>query len=80
MGLKALEKFKDTKLNGQQVRAQIRWRDHGDACKKEFFQTIKPRHARTKITKLELIQGGSTIDPEEMCRTCHKFYNNLYSA
>jgi exonuclease III len=34
---KSLEKFEDTKLNGQRIRSRVRWRESGNACNKEFF-------------------------------------------
>jgi hypothetical protein len=40
---------------------------------------MKSRHSQARITKLDLADGGSTSDLEEMKKLCHDFYNILYS-
>jgi hypothetical protein len=76
---KSLEKFEDTKLNGQRIRSRVRWRESGNACNKEFFQAVKSRHSKARITELAFSQGGSSSDLVEMRQICHDFYCELFS-
>jgi hypothetical protein len=76
---KNLEKFEDIKINGQKIRARVNWRDYRNACKKEFFQVVKPRHSKARIVELARPQGSNTSDPDEMAQICYDFYRELFT-
>jgi hypothetical protein len=77
--LKQLEKFKESKLNRQRLRARVKWCEYGDFCKKEFFKAVKSRHSKARIYELARHDGSSTSDFFEMSVLCWDFYSTLYS-
>jgi hypothetical protein len=76
----SLTEMETVKVNGKLLRARIRWKEHGDSCRKEFFNAVKERHSNARITKFNTKQGGSTLDPSELLATYFDFYSQLYSA
>ena len=76
--MRSLEKFESDKVNGQQIRSRVRWRNIGNSYKKEFFQALKSRHSKALITELAAPHGAQTSDPEEVIQLFHDFYKDIF--
>jgi hypothetical protein len=50
--MKNLEQFEEAKINGQRLRAKVRWREYGDSCNIDFFKAVKAKYSNTKIFEL----------------------------
>lgn len=77
--LKELSEFEKRKIEGQQVRSRIRWRNARDKGTKDFYRVTRERPKENCIIGLEEDSGVIRHSQEELETICYHFYSNLYN-
>ena len=67
------------KIQGQRIRARMNWIDEGDKGSGYFFNIIKAKHKRERISDI-LVRDRISNDPEEIQNAFFSFYKNLFSS
>lgn len=64
---------------GQRIWNRVHWRSMGDKGNKEFYWSVQPKSATTRITNLKLDENGIPQSSQvAMENICYTFYSCLY--
>ena len=59
-----LAQFEAWRLEGQQIRSRVKWRQKGDAGTKEFYSAVQRKTMYASITKLVNEEEASCFEQE----------------
>jgi hypothetical protein len=76
----ALQNHEQWKIDGQRVRARVRWCLHGNRGSKEFYNATRQKHNKSSISELEDNTGSIRSSSNELKDICYGFYFQLYAA
>ena len=75
-----LKNFEKRRVEGQRLRSRLKWKEVGDQCSREFFQSHKARSNASHITELKDEHGQSHTSQVAMAQICCDYYQKLYTA
>ena len=75
-----LKNFEKRKVEGQRLRSRLKWKEVGDQCSREFFQSHRARSNASHITKLKDKHGQTHTSQTSMAQICSNYYQKLYTA